>query len=203
MSVQGARVAPPPFLRDGHSRHPVRLNGRAHILDKVSQVSYTTDAMKLSTRSTYGMQALIELGLTMSRGPVPASMIAKQQDLSVAYLEQLLHRLKLRGIVSSVRGPKGGYCLAKDPDQISVGEIVRVLDGEQPAPNGKSKNGHRGPEGRRGRGVPHAQRIAHAVYRCVHERLTKSLEQVSLGDLCEDVRAHAQAPLDHRYVFHI
>ena len=152
--------------------------------------------MKLSTRSTYGMRALVELGLSAGRGPVSASLIAKQQDLSVAYLEQLLHRLKLRGIVSSVRGPKGGYRLAKNPEHISVGEIMRALDGE-------ATNGHRPADGRRGRGIPHGQRIAYAVYRCVHERLTKSLDGVSLGDLCEDVRAHAQAPLEHRYVFHI
>ncbi len=148
--------------------------------------------MKLSTRSTYGMRALVELGLSVGHGPVSASLIAKQQDLSVAYLEQLLHRLKLQGIVSSVRGPKGGYRLVKEPEQISIGEIVRVLDGDAPAPNGKGKNGHR-----------HAQRIAHAVYRCVHERLTNSLEEVTLEDLCEDARTHAQAPLEHRYVFHI
>ncbi len=157
--------------------------------------------MKLSTRSTYGMRALVELGLSAGRGPVSASLIAKQQDLSVAYLEQLLHRLKLQGIVSSVRGPKGGYCLAKDPEQISVGEIVRVLDGEAEAPGHRNGNGHRT------RGIPHhaqhGQRIAHAVYRGVHERLTKLLDGVSLGDLCDDVRAHAQAPLEHRYVFHI
>lgn len=159
--------------------------------------------MKLSTRSIYGMRALVELGLSVGRGPVSASLIAKQQDLSVAYLEQLLHRLKLEGIVSSVRGPKGGYYLAKDPEQISVGEIVRVLDGQLPLPNGKSKNGHRPSDGRRSRGVSQAQRIAQAVYRCVHERLTQSLDEVALGDLCEEVRAQAEAPLDHRYVFHI
>ena len=159
--------------------------------------------MKLSTRSTYGLRALVELGLSSSHGPVSASLIAKQQELSVAYLEQLLHRLKRQSIVNSVRGPKGGYCLAREPEDIPVGEVVRVLDGEAPLPNGNGTRGHRGAEGRRGRAIPHAQRIAYAVYRCVHERLTKSLDGVTVGDLCEEVRTHAQAPLDHRYVFHI
>ncbi len=153
--------------------------------------------MKLSTRSTYGMRALVELGLSGGHGPVSAALIATQHDLSVAYLEQLLHRLKREGIVSSVRGPKGGYCLAKEADDISVGNIVRALDGQGEAPNGKGKNGHRGTDGRR------AQRVAHAVYRCVHERLTKSLDEVSLEDVCAEVRAHAHTLPDHRYVFHI
>jgi len=148
--------------------------------------------MKLSTRSTYGLRALIELGLAGGRGPLSAAWVAGRQDLSVAYLEQLLHRLKKQGLVSSVRGPKGGYLLAKEPQQITVAEIVRVLDGAAAAPNGRSKDGSR-----------HAQRIAHAVYRCVHERLNSSLDEVTLKDLCNEVRELAGEPLDHRYVFHI
>lgn len=149
--------------------------------------------MKLSTRSTYGLRALIELGLAAGRGPLSAAWIAGRQALSVAYLEQLLHRLKKQGLVSSVRGPKGGYLLAKEPEQITVAEIVGVLDGAAAAtPNGRSKDGSR-----------HAQRIAQAVYRCVHERLASSLDEVTLKDLCNEVRELAGEPLDHRYVFHI
>ena len=147
----------------------------------------------MSTRSTYGLRALIELGLAAGRGPLSAARVAGRQDLSVAYLEQLLHRLKKQGLVSSVRGPKGGYLLAKEPQQVTVAEIVRVLDGAPAAaPNGRSKDGSR-----------HAQRIAHAVYRCVHERLSSSLDEVTLKDLCNEVRELAGEPLDHRYVFHI
>jgi len=148
--------------------------------------------MKLSTRSTYGLRALVELGLAGARGPLSAAWIAGRQDLSVAYLEQLLHRLKKQGLVSSVRGPKGGYRLAKEPQQITVAQIVRTLDGPASLQNGKAKEASR-----------HAQRIAHAVYRCVHERLADSLDQVTLQDLCDEVRQLAGEPLDHRYVFHI
>lgn len=150
--------------------------------------------MRLSTRSTYGMRALVELGLATRRHPVSVSLIAKQQELSVAYLEQLLHRLKKRGLVASVRGPKGGYVLAKHPDQISVGEIVGTLDGVAEAPNG---SGHKGKDHR------HAQRIAHAVFHCVHERLANALDDVTLKDLCDEARADADEALAHRYVFHI
>ena len=167
--------------------------------------------MKLSTRSTYGMRALIELALQGGHGPLSASLIAKRQDLSVAYLEQLLHRLKRQGLVGSVRGPRGGYVLARDPRRITMADVVRVLDGAQGGwTNGHGQaNGH----GRRPRAGAkaahardtqrHAQRIAVAVWRCVHERLTQSLGGVTLHDLCEEVRAAAGEPLEHRYVFHI
>ncbi len=163
--------------------------------------------MKLSTRSTYGMRALVELALIGGRGPVSASHIAKRQDLSVAYLEQLLHRLKKQGVVTSIRGPRGGYVLAKDPQAITMSEIVRILDGGNGTSNGKSREGTRRTASSSAAGAAkdhrHAQRIAHAVWQCVHERLTQSLEAVSLQDLCDEVRTRAGEPLDHRYVFHI
>lgn len=175
--------------------------------------------MKLSTRSTYGMRALVELSLASGHGPVSAAVIAKRQHLSVAYLEQLLHRLKKDGLITSVRGPRGGYVLAKDPGRITMAEVVLVLDGDTggwngrgreplrlPLPNGRSKSKAsaaraKGPASRDDH--RHAQRIAHAVWRCVHERLTQSLGAITLQDLCDEVRAIAGEPLDHRYVFHI
>ena len=169
--------------------------------------------MKLSTRSTYGMRALIELALASGRGPVSAAVIAKRQNLSVAYLEQLLHRLKTQGLVSSIRGPRGGYVLASKPDHITMAEVVRILDGNN-GWNGKGREAaSQGPANRKGRAprksaeangtLRHAQRIAQAVQHCVHERLTQSLGAISLQDLCDEVRSQAGEPIDHRYVFHI
>ena len=155
--------------------------------------------MKLSTRSTYGMRALVELVLAQGRGPISAALIAKRQDLSVAYLEQLLHRLKKHGLVSSIRGPRGGYVLAKDPHRITMADVVGILDGENGVRNGKSRE----PIRRTLANGRHAQRITQAVWRCVHERITESLGSVTLQDLCDEVQAGAVDPLDHRYVFHI
>lgn len=169
--------------------------------------------MKLSTRSTYGMRALVELGLSSGHGPVSAAIIARKQGLSIAYLEQLLHRLKRHGFVSSIRGPRGGYTLARDPQQITMAEIVRVLDGESPVTirgrelvrkalsNGKSN--HNGTKGEKQAAFRHAQLITNAVHHCVHERLIQSLSEVTLQDLCDAVATEAGEPLDHRYVFHI
>ena len=171
--------------------------------------------MKLSTRSTYGMRALVELALTAGHGPVSAAVIAKRQDLSVAYLEQLLHRLKRRGLIRSIRGPRGGYVLAHPPHDITMADVVGILDGmngawESKAPTGRGHRvavvvgSRRGAKNGASRETHrHAQRIAQAVWRCVHERLTQSLGTVTLADLCEEVRSQSGDPLEHRYVFHI
>jgi len=158
------------------------------------------------------MRALVELALAAGHGPVSAALIAKRQELSVAYLEQLLHRLKKERLVRSARGPRGGYILAKEPHHITMGAVVRTLDGDTKAWNGKGRNGQSrtaAAGGRRGsrelapHAHRHAQQIAQAVWRCVHERLALSLDAVTLQDLCDEVRASAGEPLDHRYVFHI
>ena len=155
------------------------------------------------------MRALVELGLAVGRGPLSASLIASRQDLPVAYLEQLLHRLKKQGLILSIRGPKGGYLLAKEPDQITVAEIVRVLDGPAAMRDGRlpAHSGAPAPAGTKGgpgrQAGRYAQRIAHAVFRCVHERLANSLDEVTLKHLCDEARELAGEPLDHRYVFHI
>ena len=165
--------------------------------------------MKLSTRSTYGMRALVELALAGGHGPVSAALISKRQDLPVAYLEQLLHRLKKEGLVNSIRGPRGGYVLAKQPHHITMAHVVRVLDGTDGAWNGKRLNSRRrtlrngGPARTGATAHRHADQIANAVRRCVHERITQSLDAVTLKDLCDEVRALAGEPMDHRYVFHI
>jgi Rrf2 family protein len=85
--------------------------------------------MKLSTKSTYGLRAMVRLALEYGRGPVSILDIAKREEISVPYLEQLLNRLRRRGLVESVRGPKGGYSLAAAPGDITVKEVVRALEG--------------------------------------------------------------------------
>lgn len=86
--------------------------------------------MKLSTKTRYGTRILIELALQVNQGVTQVSKIAFNQRIPVKYLEQILRTLKQAGVVKSVRGPKGGHLLAKDPAQISLGQIVRLLEGQ-------------------------------------------------------------------------
>ncbi len=155
--------------------------------------------MRLSTRSTYGMRALVELAFASGRGPLSASAIARRQSLSVAYLDQLLHRLKKQGVVRSIRGPKGGYILAKEPRAIHMASIVSILEGTMATTNGKGK-GQRLPV--RVSTPRPGERIGQAVVRTVQERLTRALESLTLADLCEEVRTQ-DLESEHRYVFHI
>ena len=86
--------------------------------------------MKLSTRSRYGTRILVDLARHNNQGPVQIGEISKRQDISVKYLEQLIRPLKQANLVESVRGPKGGHMLAKKPETITLGQIVRLFEGQ-------------------------------------------------------------------------
>ena len=86
--------------------------------------------MKLSTRSRYGTRMMLDLAQNYDKGPVPIRDIAKRQDISVKYLEQLIIPLKKAKLIKSVRGPKGGHMLSKAPHEINVGDLIQVLEGE-------------------------------------------------------------------------
>ncbi len=87
-------------------------------------------SMKLSTKTRYGTRILIELALQADKGAVQVSKIAYNQKIPVKYLEQLLRNLRQAGIVKSVRGPKGGHLLVKKPSTITLGQIVRLFEGQ-------------------------------------------------------------------------
>lgn len=87
--------------------------------------------MKLSTKGRYGLRALIDLAVHSSDGtPVSITSISDRQDLSERYLEQLMAMLKKAGLVRSVRGAGGGYVLAREAEEISVGDVLRALEGK-------------------------------------------------------------------------
>ncbi|MCK4752528.1 MAG: Rrf2 family transcriptional regulator [Planctomycetes bacterium] len=85
--------------------------------------------MKLSTRTRYGIRAILELAENSGTTPLQIKVIAKRQDISVKYLEQLMAMLKSAGLVKSVRGSKGGYLLAKTPNQIKLSDCFKALEG--------------------------------------------------------------------------
>jgi Rrf2 family cysteine metabolism transcriptional repressor len=83
----------------------------------------------ISTKGRYGTKALFELAQHQGAGPVALREIAEKQGLSEHYLEQLVAPPRKAGLVNSVRGAQGGYMLARDPGEITVGDILRVLEG--------------------------------------------------------------------------
>ena len=85
--------------------------------------------LRLSTKSQYGVRAMFEIANGYPSGPVTIKEISEKQSVAVAYLEQILNTLRKAGIIKSVKGPGGGYVLNKTPDKISIGAILRELDG--------------------------------------------------------------------------
>lgn len=85
--------------------------------------------MKISTKGRYGLTIMIELAKKHGEGPTSLKTIAQTNDLSEHYLEQLIAPLRNAGFVKSIRGAYGGYVLAKEPTEISAGDIIRVLEG--------------------------------------------------------------------------
>ena len=85
--------------------------------------------MKLSTRGRYGIQAMYDLARNADAGPQPVKAIAEREGIPEAYLEQLIAPLKRAGLVASTRGAQGGYTLAREPERITVGDVLRALEG--------------------------------------------------------------------------
>ena len=85
--------------------------------------------MKLSTKGRYGLRAMIDLAIHGKEEAVSIASIAARQKISESYLEQLIPKLRKAGMISSVRGAGGGYMLAKPASEISVGDILRALEG--------------------------------------------------------------------------
>ena len=86
--------------------------------------------MKLSTKGRYGIHAMYDLAQYGSDTPQPIKSIAERQNIPEAYLEQLIGQLRRSGLVKSVRGAQGGYLLSRSPAEITVGEVLRTLEGE-------------------------------------------------------------------------
>ena len=132
--------------------------------------------MRLSTRSRYGTRLMVDLAQHYDEGPVAIKDIAKRQDISPKYLEQLIIPLKKKKHIKSVRGPKGGHMLARPPEKITVGEIVKTLESETSLVNCIEN-----PES--------CNRVAfcptHDVWKKAAEAMFNTLEAVTLLDLVE------------------
>lgn len=86
--------------------------------------------MKFSTRSTYGLKAMIHLAQNWQKGSIPLSAIAKNENISLGYLERIFAVLKKAKLVKSEKGASGGYVLSRRPDDINVYSIINALEGE-------------------------------------------------------------------------
>ncbi len=84
--------------------------------------------MRLTTKGRFAVTAMIDLAMRHGEGPVTLAGISDRQRISLSYLEQLFGKLRRHGLVDSVRGPGGGYCLSRDLGEISVADIIQAVD---------------------------------------------------------------------------
>ncbi|MFY9327384.1 MAG: Rrf2 family transcriptional regulator [Georgfuchsia sp.] len=84
--------------------------------------------MRLTTKGRFAVTAILDLAMHQQDGPVTLAGISERQRISLSYLEQLFGKLRRNKLVTSVRGPGGGYCLGRESDEISVGDIIRAVD---------------------------------------------------------------------------
>ena len=85
--------------------------------------------MKISTKGRYGTRAMLDIGSNYGNGPVSLRELAERQGISMKYMEQIVPLLKTSGLVRSTRGARGGYVLARKPQDISLRDIVQALEG--------------------------------------------------------------------------
>jgi Rrf2 family protein len=98
-------------------------------LDRAVGSDYDSPQMRLSRRSEYACLAMVELASRYGQGPVRLVDVSRRQDIPPKYLVQILAALKTAGHVQSTRGPEGGYQLARPPGEITIAEVVRLMDG--------------------------------------------------------------------------
>ena len=142
--------------------------------------------MRLTTKGRFAVTAMIDLGLRHQRGPVTLAGISERQKISLSYLEQLFGRLRRQGIVDSVRGPGGGYCLARPMEEITVAAIIRAVD----EPIDATQCG--------GLGNCHDDEpcMTHELWTGLTDHIYSYLESVNLGQLvagqmaCQDKENH-------------
>ncbi|MBD2183979.1 MULTISPECIES: Rrf2 family transcriptional regulator [Oscillatoriophycideae] len=134
--------------------------------------------MKLTTRGHYSVKALLDLSLQPGYGPTSVRAISRRQDIPAPYLEKLLIEMRRAGLVESLRGAQGGYKLARQPAQISLGQILEAV-GEtiEPLP-------HRAPDAKLAEDW-----VTFTVWRQLHQKLKEALYSISLEDLYFDARS--------------
>lgn len=144
--------------------------------------------MKISTRGHYGVIAMAQLARQYGKGPVSLSEIAEGENLSLPYLEQIFSPLRHAGIVKGTRGIGGGYVLSKPPEKISVGDIVRILDGPLAPVECASEN----------RSAECCARekncITKKVWIQMRESMAQVLDHTSLADFCDNPKAEDAFP---------
>lgn len=132
--------------------------------------------VKLTTRGRYAVMAMVELGRNGDGKPMPLSEIAKNGDISLSYLEQLIAGLRRHGLVKSYRGPGGGYCMTRPTTDILISDILIAAEDSTPAKR------NAGNDDEKTSNCSHTQNL----WNTIGEILYTSLKHVTLADVLKD-----------------
>jgi len=145
---------------------------------------------QVSAKGEYAVLAVLALSLHSAPQPLQVRAIAQKEQIPLRFLEQVMGLLKKGGVVESIRGPHGGYHLARPPEQISLGEVIRAVEGPQ-------KNA--GPSTKPGKGSPESL-VLRTLWSEINTELEERLNAVSLETLCMLKKEQAEKDI---LMFHI
>lgn len=139
--------------------------------------------MRLTTKSRYGARAIFDIAYHSTGVPIQIKDISERQEIPPRYLEQIFHKLKKANIVKSVRGPGGGYVLAKDPQRITIGDVIQAvrepIDPVYCVDDGTERNEK----------CSRAEKcVTRLVWKEAGEKITKFFDSITISDLCEKAR---------------
>jgi Rrf2 family protein len=144
--------------------------------------------MKVSTKSRYGVAAMVDIAQQYGNGPVALRSVAERQQVSEHYLEQLMSNLRNAGFVRSIRGAQGGYVLAKAPEAITVGDIVRAMEGPiAPVDCLLAEVGENNPYCNKSQDC-----IRRNIWLKMGESIAEALDSISLASLCLDAERRSE-----------
>jgi len=152
----------------------------------------------MSTKGRYAVRAMFDLSFYSKGEPVPLSRISEREEISLHYLEQLFNKLRKGGVVDSVRGPSGGFKLARKPAEITVEEIIRIVEGPIiPVSCIEDRHKER-PCHRADKCVPHI------LWKKLGKTINDFLTNVTLQDLVDESREMMESgKVSHDFVFYI
>lgn len=156
--------------------------------------------MRLSTKSRYGLRALFDIAYNSGTLPAQIQDISRRQDISPRYLEQIFQSFKKAGILKSKRGPQGGYYLARNPEEITVREILQAAEGDialVECVNGKVKK-------KKGACVFDGGCVTQTVWQEATVKLNEFFDSLTLKTLCErGQEMGVKREQDHRFIYFI
>ena len=142
--------------------------------------------MRLTTKGRFAVTAMIDLAQRESDGPVTLAGISRRQDISLSYLEQLFGKLRRHAIVESVRGPGGGYHLARGAEHVTVADIIIAVDEPLDSTQCGGKENCHGATPENG-----SRCMTHDLWSTLNSKMVEYLDSVSLKDLVDQQKQKA------------